>query len=149
MLMCTRLSKNVAKRAVLEKDEGEPQELDADEDDETTLASAGNRRPVVPDTARERQEAEEGAGVGAEEAVAEGEPAGEAPEHPGAEPVGHDGDEDRGTRAGPAQQPAERDGRDAEDQEGAEGRERPARHARFPMKNTLVAATPIFPRSPK
>src|SRR5260370_388194 len=100
--------------------------------------------PLVSGRAREK-----GGGVGAGGAAGGGAPAGEAPEPPGAEPVGHDGDEDRGTRAGPAEEAAERDGRDAEDEEGAEGRERPARHARFPMKNTIVHASAIFARRPK
>src|SRR5882762_4415749 len=130
-LMSSRLSPNVPERAVLQEHDDEPEKLTADEHDETTLAAAGDGRPVLPDTTREREEPEERAGVRDEDAVAEQEPAGEAPEHPGAEPVGDDRDEDRGPGPRPTEEPGERDGRDPEDQERPEDREDPARHTLF------------------
>src|SRR6184192_1875255 len=130
-LMSSRLSPNAAERAVLQEHDDEPEKLTADEHDETTLAAAGDGGAVLPDGAREREEPEERAGVRAEDAVAEQKPAGEAPEHPGAEPVGDDRDEDRRPGARPAGEPGERDGRDPEDQERTDAHERPARHVPF------------------
>src|SRR5881628_60917 len=118
-----------AERAVLDQDHGEPGELAAHEHRKALDAPRPHVRPVMEQSAEQRDRREERAVVGGEHAVAQEEAAREAPEDPRAEPSGDDRNEDRGARTGSAEETCGGSDGDAEKQERGDGRERPARQA--------------------
>src|SRR5205809_424535 len=120
---------DVAERAVLDQDHGEPGELAAHEHREALDAPRPHVRAVMEQSAEQRDRREERAVVGGEHAVAQEEAAREAPEDPRAEPSGDDRNEDRGARTGSAEEARGGSDGDAEKQERGDGRERPARQA--------------------
>src|SRR5256712_4846818 len=117
-----------AERAVLDQDHGEPGELAAHEHREPLDAPRPHVRPVMEQSAEQRDRREERAVVGGEHAVAQEEAAREAPEDPRAEPSGDDRNEDRGARTGPAEEARAGSAGDAATPERAEGPARPPRH---------------------
>src|SRR2546428_2630466 len=118
-----------AERAVLDQDQGQPGELAAHEHREPLDAPRPHVRPVMEQSAEQRDRREERAVVGGEHAVAQEEATREAPEDPRAEPTGDDRNEDRGARTGSAEEARGGSDGDAEKQERAEGPQLPARQA--------------------
>src|SRR5437870_7460614 len=119
----------VPEGAVLDEDDSEPGELAAHEDRQPLEAPRPHVHSVMHEGAEQRDGREERAVVGHEHAPAHEEPAREAPEDPRAEPGGDHRDEDRGARAGPADEARGGGDDQAEDEDQAEGRKDPARHA--------------------
>src|SRR5213594_2632384 len=122
---------DVPEGAVLDEDDGEPGELTAHEDRQSLDAPRPHVHPVLREGAEQRNGREQSAVVGGEHAPTHEEPAREAPEDPGAEPGGDDRNEDRGTRAGPAEEACGGGDRQAEEEDRSEGGKDRARHAPF------------------
>src|SRR2546428_7169977 len=84
-----------ADRAFLDQDQGQPGELAAHEHREPLDAPRPHVRPVMEQSAEQRDRREELAVLGGEHAVAQEQAAREAPEDPRADPSGNNLNEDR------------------------------------------------------
>src|SRR5437016_7198634 len=106
--------------------------LHADEDRQGVLTTPSDVGLVLPEGAKDSDRGERGVVVRREEARRDRQPAGEAPENVGSEPVGGDRHDDRCAGSGLAEEPSQGDRDDAQRQECQEGGEGPAGHVDSP-----------------
>src|SRR5438094_1004207 len=132
MASCSPISLSLSppggEHAVLEEDEHQPGQLHTDEDCQAAIPPGLHVRAILKDGAEETDCCERRLVVRGEQAGGHGQAGREAPEDVGREPVGDDGDADRGARTGFAEQPRERDRPDAQEEERGQCRESPASH---------------------
>src|SRR5947208_7719201 len=125
-----RRSSSGSQHAVLQQDHAEPEELRGHEHGEPALAALVELRAVLPEAADDGDQGEQRAVVGLEQAVAGGEPAGEAPQHPRRQPAGQHGEHGGRAGAGAADQPRGAQREQAAHDDHAAGEPDPASHAR-------------------